>query len=119
MGLDGFCPVTLSEQTRWQRGDKRFGIIHRGHLYLFASETEKQKFWKDPDMFAPILGGHDPVAYVETGRLIPGNRRHGVFFRNQVYLFTSEDSLQQFWNAPERYAEVALQAMRRDGQGVR
>jgi protein disulfide-isomerase len=112
MGLDGYCPVTLVEQTKWVRGDARFGIVHRGHVYLFVSEAEKQRFWQDPDRYAPILSGNDPVVFAEGGKLISGSRRHGVFFRNQIFLFSSEENLQRFWSAPQRYADVAYQAMR-------
>lgn len=116
MGLDGYCPVTLVEQTKWVRGDAKFGIVHRGHVYLFTSEAEKQRFWQDPDRFAPILSGNDPVAFADGGQLIPGSRRHGVFFRNQIFLFSSEETLQRFWSAPQRYADVAYQAMRRTSE---
>jgi protein disulfide-isomerase len=112
LGLDGYCPVTMVDQGKWQRGDERFGIVHRGRLYLFAGDAEKQRFWADPDRFAPMLSGNDPVEFVENGRLVPGHRRHGVFYRNQIYLFVSEASLQQFWNNPQRYSEVSQQAMR-------
>ncbi|MCA9269205.1 MAG: DUF3508 domain-containing protein, partial [Planctomycetales bacterium] len=111
-GLDGFCPVTLLEKGAWQRGDERFGIIHRGRLYLFASEADKEKFWTNPDHYSPVLSGNDPVEFVESGRLVPGDRRHGVFYRDRVYLFTNEASLQRFWSSPQRYADHALQAMR-------
>lgn len=114
-GLDGFCPVTLVEQSRWQQGDPRFGIVHRGKLYLFAGEAEKQRFWQDPDRYAPVLSGNDPVELAETGRVIEGNRRHGVFFRNQVYLFSSEAALERFWSSPQQYADFAMQAMRQQG----
>lgn len=113
LGLDGFCPVTLIEVGKWTKGDERFGIIHRGRLYLFANEAEKQRFWQDPDRYAPILSGNDPVEFAEGGHVVPGNRKHGVFFRNQIYLFTTEESLERFWNSPQRYADVAQQAMRR------
>lgn len=114
LALDGYCPVTLVNDNKWTQGDKRFGIIHRGQLYLFTSEAQKQQFWKDPDLYAPILSGSDPVAFAESGQSIAGSRRHGVFFRNQIYLFTSEQSLEKFWAAPQRYADIAHQAMRGD-----
>lgn len=113
LGLDGYCPVTLVEQTKWVRGDPRFGIAHRGHVYLFTTEAEKQRFWQDPDRYAPILSGNDPVAFAEAGQLLMGSRRHGVFFRNQIFMFSSEENLQRFWTSPQRYADVAYQAMRR------
>lgn len=116
MGLDGYCPVTLVEQTKWVRGDPRFGIVHRGHVYLFTTEAEKQRFWQDPDRYAPILSGNDPVVFAEGGQIVAGNRRHGVFFRNQIFMFSSEENLQRFWSSPQRYADVAYQAMRRTSE---
>lgn len=119
MGLDGYCPVALISNGKWTKGDPKFGIIHRGRLYLFASEAEKQTFWQDPDRFAPILSGNDPVEFAESGRIVQGSRKHGVFYRNQIFLFTSEDSLQRFWGSPKRYADVAVAAMARASEGGR
>lgn len=116
LALDGFCPVTLIEQARWQPGDKRFGVVLRGRLYLFAGDGEKQRFSRDPDRFAPILSGNDPVEFSESGRLTPGKRRHGVFFRNRIYLFASEESLERFWTSPQRYADTAREAMDRSNK---
>ena len=119
LGLDGYCPVSLSADGAWTKGDERFGIIHRGRLYLFATDAQKQTFWQDPDRYAPILSGNDAVTYAETGKVVQGSRRHGVFFRNQIFLFTSEESLQRFWNSPQRYADIAVQAMARASAGGR
>ena len=119
IGMDGYCPVTLIEDGKWVKGDKRFGIIHRGRLYLFPTDEAKKTFWEDPDRFAPILSGNDPVEFAETGRVVAGSRKHGVFFRNQIYLFISEESLQRFWSSPQRYSDVSLQAMRRASEQIR
>ena len=88
-------------------------------IYLFESDAAKQRFWDDPDRYAPILSGNDPVEFAEGRRLVAGSRRHGVFFRNQIYLFTSEESLDRFWNSPQRYADAAHPAMRNAQQGQR
>jgi len=119
LGLEGYCPVTLIKEGSWTKGDKRFGVIHRGRLYLFATEAAKHAFWQDPDRFAPILSGNDPVKFAESGQVAPGSRKHGVFFRDQIYLFVSEESLERFWNSPQRYSDIALQAMRRASENIR
>ena len=119
LGLDGYCPVTLITAGTWTKGDERFGIIHRGRLYLFATDAQKKTFWQDPDRYAPILSGNDAVVYAESGKVMQGNRRHGVFYRNQIFLFTDEETLQRFWSSPQRYADVAVQAMARASAGGR
>ena len=111
-GIDGYCPVTLSEQSRWQLGDIRWGAVHRGRTYLFASPDSQQRFLANPDFYAPMLSGNDPVEYIDRGNLVGGTRRHGIFYRQQVYLFTSEETLNHFWKSPERYHGAAYQALR-------
>ena len=111
LGLDGFCSVTLSEKSRWETGDTRWGAIHRGRTYLFLGPAEQQRFLAAPDRFAPMLSGQDPVSYIDGGQFVEGKRQHGVFYREQVYLFSSETTLNQFWQQPDRYASAVFQAM--------
>lgn len=108
LGLDGYCPVTLVEHEKWVKGDPKFGAIHRGRLYLFASADAQAKFLQERgfDKYSPALSGYDPVKYAERGELIDGKRVHGVFYHGQVFLFSDEAGLQQFWADPERYATI-------------
>ncbi|WP_186767709.1 thioredoxin family protein [Blastopirellula retiformator] len=117
--LDGFCPVTLAEGMRWQKGDARWGAVHQGRVYLFASDVQQRKFLASPDRFSPVLSGNDPVAYIEQGRLVDGNRSHGLTYNGVLYLFSSEDNLKTFWSAPQRYAAQVQQAMLRNSQQLR
>ena len=120
LGLEGYSPVALTEQTKWLKGDPRWGVVHRGNTYLFLDELEQQRFLKEPDRFAPKLSGFDPVEYVEKSQLLPGRRQHGVFYQHGVYLFTSEHSLQLFWNSPDRYVLAVEQAIQRTAhRGIR
>lgn len=124
LGLDGYCPVTLlnrniPEKQRWRKGDPRWGAIHRGRTYLFTGPIEQQAFLADPDRYAPVLSGVDSVVALESGRSVHGSRRFGVVYNDQVFLFSSEDSLQRFAQNPARYAEGVRQAMRPVGGAVR
>jgi len=113
LGLDGFCPVTLCEKRDcWVAGDIRWGAIHRGRTYLFAGEAEQKAFLADPDRYAPVLDGNDPVLALERSRAVPGARDHGVFYDGRVYLFASEDTLEVFRKDPDRYAIDLRQARR-------
>jgi YHS domain-containing protein len=115
IGLDGFCPVTLVQERRWVKADPQWGAIHRDRTYLFAGPAEQQRFLADPDRYAPVLSGYDPVRYAEQAQLVEGKRQHGVFFRNQVYLFSDEAALQRFWESPQRYAASVQQAVQPTG----
>jgi YHS domain-containing protein/thiol-disulfide isomerase/thioredoxin len=112
LGLDGYCPVALCEQHKWVPGVRDWGCVYRGRTYLFSTEQAKQKFWNNPDRYAPIASGVDPVLAIEHGQDVPGQRAHGVFFEDRVYLFASEESLEKFRQNPDRYAAEILQARR-------
>jgi thioredoxin-related protein/YHS domain-containing protein len=109
-GLDGYCPVTLMEQSQWVKGDARWGINHRGRTYLFFSDQHRQRFWADPDRFAPVLSGYDAVRFVEGGQLVSGKREHGVFYRDRIYLFADEAALERFGQRPDDYVTAANRA---------
>jgi protein disulfide-isomerase len=108
--LDGYCPVSLGEKERWVRGDPRYGVIHRGRTYLFAGPEEANRFYADPDRYAPVMAGMDVVLAVEEHRQVPGRREHGAWFDRRVYLFSSEATFRRFDREPARYAAAAMQA---------
>lgn len=109
--MDGYCPVTLMEGMKWQKGDPRWGAQHQGQIYLFSSQVEQQKFLANPNQYSPVMSGIDPVAYLSKGKTVPGDRRFGLTYRGTLYLFSSEESLQTFWNDPTRYSSMVQQAM--------
>lgn len=111
-GLDGYCPVQLVENSRWQPGKKAWGVIHRGRTYLFAGVDERHRFLADPDRYAPVSSGDDVVLLLEQGRSVSGYREHGVQYDGHVYLFAAEGTLEKFRSNPGYYAERALQAIR-------
>ena len=117
LGLDGYCPVSLSEKQQWVPGDRRWGAIHRERTYLFAGPEEKQRFFTDPDRYAPAAAGNDVVLATEQGQAVPGMRQHGVYFGNRVYLFTSEATLDKFAKNPNVYVNQAFGSLRAGAYG--
>ena len=47
---------------------------------------------------------------LEQQRLVAGHRRHGLFCEKRVYLFASEETLNQFSRDPLRYLQGIRQA---------
>jgi YHS domain-containing protein len=114
IALDGYCPVTVIEGNAWQKGDPRFGAVHRGRTYLFASFDSQQRFLANPDYYSPVFSGYDPVKYLETGELVSGKRNYGVFY-DTMYLFADEMSRSRFESDPQRYSGAIRQAMNQFG----
>ncbi len=71
-----------------------------------------QMFRDNPDKYTPVLSGDDPVLAIDEGRSVPGSRMYGWFCGGHVYLFTSEQTMQQFKANVSRYATLALEARR-------
>ena len=115
LGLEGYCPVTLAGRVgkfpQWQPGNPKWGAIHRGRLYLFVGAEEQQAFLREPDRYSPVLSGRDVVRLVKHSEKSIGERRHGVTYRNRVYLFRDEYSLQEFRKAPYFFSREALKRM--------
>jgi thioredoxin-related protein len=111
-GLEGFCPVSLVEKWKWVKGDRRWGVNHRGRDYLFAGPEEQRRFFADPDRYAPVASGTDVVLSSDQGQTVPGLRDYGVVFGNRVFLFSSQASLDAFSRNPNAYANRALEALR-------
>lgn len=119
--LEGDCPVTLLKETKWVKGSEQYGAMHRGRLYLFASDTAQAEFLRDPDSYSPLLAGYDPVIFHEQGRLQDGKKAHGVFMtrlgKQQVVLFDSEETRAKFRASPAVYLESIRGAVERaDGK---
>jgi protein disulfide-isomerase len=112
LGLDGFCPVSLSVEQNWRPGDIRWGAVHRGRTYLFISAEAQQEFLSNPDKYSPALSGNDPVLAADQGQAVAGRREHGWFFDGGVYLFANEQTLKRFAQDPDSYAARVRQLMR-------
>jgi YHS domain-containing protein len=74
-----------------------------GRVYLFSSAENQQRFLTNPDAYAPILRGYDPVRYMDQGTVVDGKRKHGLYYGEKYFLFSDESTLQQFQGNPNRY----------------
>jgi protein disulfide-isomerase len=111
LGFDGYCPVSMRNSWKWVAGDPRWGVVHRGHTYWFATAEEQKQFWTDPDRYTPALSGMDPVLALDHQQQVPGKREHSLDYDGLFYMFASEATLQQFTANPQRYATGVRQAM--------
>ena len=116
LAMDGYCPVTLAEGEKWEKGSRMWGARHRGRTYLFVSQKQQQRFLADPDRYSPVLSGYDPTRFVDYGEPVTGQRRHGMWFRGKIYLFADEASLQRFSLNPEHYSQKASEIMMAGGR---
>ena len=119
VGLEGFCPVTLSQSREWVAGDKLIAEEYKGIKYYFSSENARSEFVKNPSRYAPQNLGCDPVVLLSAQKAVTGSIRYGAFFDNQLYLFSSLENKDEFKKSPLRFSRIR-QAIRIDQiQGTR
>jgi YHS domain-containing protein/thioredoxin-related protein len=51
---DGRCPVSQVDRGDLHPGDPRWGVVYRGHLFLFKDSLDRERFVKDPERYANI-----------------------------------------------------------------
>jgi YHS domain-containing protein len=110
IGMEGFDPVVLVEQQRWETGDRKCGADHHGWTYLFSSDETRKKFLNSPGKYTPVLDGCDPIEFLQ-GRTTAGSRRHGLYYHDRIFLFASEVNLNQFVSNPNRISDLNLQSV--------
>ena len=111
LAFEGYCPVSMRNKWQWVPGNPQYGVVHMGRTYWFAGAEEQKQFWTDPNRYAPVLSGNDPVLAIDHKQQIPGKREHSLDYDGLFYMFASEATLQQFTANPARYAAGARQAM--------
>ena len=81
-------------------------MVYRGQIYYCHSEAQRQRFMADPDRYLPAYAGNDPVLTTDQRQAIPGKVAHVMLYRDRFYFFASQNTLEQFRDNPERYAEA-------------
>ncbi|MFH5802760.1 thioredoxin domain-containing protein [Alienimonas sp. DA493] len=104
LGMRGFCPVTLHLEKKWVRGKRDFQWEHQGITYFLASDAAFDKFYANADRYAPKLLGCDPVLYRDEGRAVPGSTTYAAIWRDDLFLFVSDENRKTFHADPSRYA---------------
>lgn len=106
--LDGYCPVTLWKNRRWEKGSPQFRAEHRGQVYDFASAEMMADFNETPDRYAPRFLGCDAVVVLESDRAVLGSTRYAAFYDEELYLFVDDDNRKLFKDDPDRYVKTRV-----------
>lgn len=106
--LDGYCPVTLWKNRRWEKGSPQFRVEHRGQAYLFVSADAKKEFEENADRYAPRFLGCDPVVVFESDRAVLGNTKFAAFYDDELFLFVDDINRQAFKRNPDSFVRTRV-----------
>ena len=102
VGLRGFCPVALQEQSTLVDIRPQFKSVFENHLYHFSSAQAKAKFDANPTRYAPAAGRTDVVRR-STGFRVQGNLSYATWYQGRLFLFESEATKAAFQARPQSY----------------
>ena len=106
--LDGYCPVTLWNNRRWEKGSPQFKSEHRGQVYLMSSEAALKEFNEHPERFAPRFLGCDPVVVYESDRAVLGSTAFAAFYDDELFLFVDDINRQAFKRNPDNFVRTRV-----------
>ncbi|MDR0870269.1 MAG: thioredoxin family protein [Planctomycetaceae bacterium] len=108
LALEGYCPILLNAEEKWIPGNPAFYTMYRGHIFRFSSEDAMSRFLQNPTKYVPMAMGEDIVLMVDRNKHIYGSRKFGAWYKDRVFLFSTQESLDAFAVKPDFYTDIAL-----------
>ncbi|MGB0715901.1 MAG: YHS domain-containing (seleno)protein [Phycisphaerae bacterium] len=95
LALNGFCPVTLQEESTAVMGQASLHAGFGAWGYRFKDAAAQEKFVKDPARYAPQFGGFCADA-VMRGKAHKGYYKSFAVINNKTYLFWDDGTKEKF-----------------------
>ena len=102
-GFDGYCLVSLLEESRVRRGSADFVAEHRGQTICFHTDENRSRFLSDPEKYWPVANGQCLVSSREGTLAGQGDPRMAVTWRGRIWLFSDRERQQRFIQMPLFY----------------
>jgi len=106
--LGGDCSVCLAKMGKRVSGSVKFGAIHKGRVWLFPGDDQRQMFLTNAKQFENVdlaLGGACAVCSVEMQKQVPGKPDFTVIHKGLRYQFPGEDQMKMFMADPAKYEQ--------------
>ncbi len=104
VGLKGYCPVALRDERTLKDGKAAYITFYHSKAYYFSSAESKATFDDQPDRYAPASHGNDVTLMALTGEVLEGSLDHAVWYKDRLYLFSTDENLKTFMAAPSAMA---------------
>jgi YHS domain-containing protein len=98
--LKGYCIVAMKAR-QFVVARPEFSSVYEDRLYQFANADNKAAFDRNPESFAPVYAGIDPVEWLKTHKMVEGKFLRE--FEGRFYLFSSKENWETFKASPQRF----------------
>lgn len=95
LALNGYDPVSYFLPDGPQPGSARFEAEWGGRVWRFAMDADRTAFRRDPDVYAPRLGGYDAAAILDR-RLADADPAVFAILDGRLYLFRDAERRARF-----------------------
>ncbi|MBC7965243.1 MAG: thioredoxin family protein [Fuerstia sp.] len=105
--FDGLCIVSAVDGRELVKGTNRNQIKYRGQTLYFSSIENKEQFLASPATYWPMLDGACAMTLLEEEKRVKGSLEFAAVFRKRIWLFASQEAMQEFLQNPADMAEEA------------
>ncbi len=104
LAIDGYDPVSYFTQDKPVEGKGNIVANHRGVTFRFASESNREIFLKDPQMYVPEYGGWCAYAMGVNGDKVKIDPETYKIIDDKLYLFYNfwGNNTLEDWNEDEQ-----------------
>ncbi|ABD89774.1 YHS domain-containing (seleno)protein [Rhodopseudomonas palustris] len=108
VAISGYDPVAYFTEKQAVLGRPDVEAWLAGAVWRFCNAANRAYFVERPDIYAPQFGGYDPVD-VARGVAVEGNGELWLVVGQRLYLFSRQESREEFSADPARYLAEAQQ----------
>jgi len=106
LALSGFDPVAYFTDAKPVIGRGELEYSFAGVVWRFRNEGNRAAFVENPEVYAPVFGGYDPIA-LARGVATPGHPQIWAIVGDRLYLFYSAEARKAFTANPDTMLAAA------------
>jgi hypothetical protein len=95
LALEGYDPITYRLGSAPQLGKGDYEYVWRGLVWRFVSEANRAAFSRNPDIYAPRIGGYD-AERITRDVLVAADPEIYVVRADALYLFRNSEHRRRF-----------------------
>nr|WP_321974591.1 YHS domain-containing (seleno)protein [uncultured Cohaesibacter sp.] len=105
--LYGYDPVAYFTDHAAIRGEREYEHVWQGVSWLFSSRANREVFVANPEVYAPMFGGHGALA-MARGYISDSNPNVWAIYRSRLFLFYSYTARAAWAEAVDLHVERAI-----------